>query len=84
MSVILRVISRRLVLRQLGADDWWMLVGIVSLPISKFLDAQLLTLAIGKIATFGYLFEILYGLRFGIGLHTKDDSVPNMIELLKV
>ena len=40
--------------------------------------------AIEQILTCGYLYQILYGLRFGIGLHTKDDSVPNMIELLKV
>ena len=45
---------------------------------------SLLTTAIEQVLTCGYLFQILYGLRFGIGLHTKDDSLPNMIELLKV
>lgn len=34
LAVILRIISRRLVLQKLGADDWWMLVGMVSLPIN--------------------------------------------------
>ena len=34
LAVVLRIISRRLVLRKLGADDWWMLVGMVSLQMN--------------------------------------------------
>lgn len=64
LAVLLRVISRCMIVRRLGADDLMMLVGMI--------------------LTFGYLFEILYGLQFGIGLHTYDDSIPNMIELLRI
>ncbi len=33
---------------------------------------------------FCYLFEVLFGKRYGLGLHTKDDTPENMVQLLKV
>jgi len=39
----------------------------------------------GWLVTMGYLFEIWYGVRFGIGMHGTDiGSIPNMITLLKI
>ena len=37
-----------------------------------------------KFSTLVYLFEILYGIKFGNGLHTVDLDLPDMINILKV
>ncbi|RFU31307.1 hypothetical protein B7463_g4999, partial [Scytalidium lignicola] len=38
----------------------------------------------GMILTFGYLFEVLYGIRFGIGLHDSNLDPKNYEPLLKI
>ena len=38
----------------------------------------------GMAVTGGYLFETLYGLRWGTGLPTTDDTLENQTEILKV
>ncbi|KAE8444821.1 hypothetical protein EG329_014176 [Mollisiaceae sp. DMI_Dod_QoI] len=38
----------------------------------------------GMFVTFGYLFEICYGLNWNIGLHGADDSLDDMVHLLQI
>ncbi|KAH6715779.1 hypothetical protein DL95DRAFT_365984 [Leptodontidium sp. 2 PMI_412] len=44
-----------------------------------------ITMVAGMVLTGGYLFEILYGRRFGLGLHGKDialDQMPNVLKII--
>ncbi|CZR63852.1 uncharacterized protein PAC_13749 [Phialocephala subalpina] len=38
----------------------------------------------GMIFTYGYLFEICYGLNYNIGLHGSDDTLDDMVHLLQI
>lgn len=38
----------------------------------------------GVIFTFGYLFEICYGLTWNLGLHGKDDNLNDVVHLLQI
>jgi len=64
LAVVLRVISRYMVVGKMGADDWYMVAGLFTMG--------------------GYLFEILYGVRFGIAQRGSTLDPSEMVTLLKV
>lgn len=52
--------------------------------VTKKLGADDWFMSAGMLVTLGYLFEILYGLQWNIGLHGEDDTLNDVVHLLQI